>query len=86
MIDLSPSGAGLICVGRPEVGTRIIVELLVLDDLRLRAQGVIVHVTPHAAGSHLGISFDAAPVLCDAAIGLPETSSQARNAAPLQGK
>jgi hypothetical protein len=86
VIDLSPSGTGLICVGNPAVGTKIIVELLVLDDLRLRARGVIVHVTPHPAGSHLGISFDTAPVLCDAAIGLTEPASPTHSDPPLQGK
>jgi hypothetical protein len=66
VMDLSSTGVGLVCAVPFEPGQRLTVELLVVANLRLKAEGQVVHVTPSETGHRIGIAFAAAPVLVDA--------------------
>lgn len=65
-IDVSASGAGLILSKPLPTGERVVVDLLLMGQLKLRATGVVMHSTKiNDSQVRVGVRFDHSPVLVD---------------------
>ncbi len=69
LVDVTSRGVGLVLAREVPVGSRVAVELVLQEGLRLRGRGDVVHCRPVSGGqTRVGIQLDSAPVLADEAI------------------
>lgn len=65
VVDLSATGVGLILQSPMSSSTKVTVELLLLERLRLRGEGEVVYCRRTGQGERVGIRFAEAPRLVD---------------------
>jgi hypothetical protein len=66
MVDVSPSGAGLVLSSPFTTGVRVVVDMVLPGGLRMRGAGRVMHTKQTPQGLYrVGVRFDAAPILVD---------------------